>query len=99
MQKKKNLPTQEPLLSAVARRLGRAAGTLAKITHGATGSLSSATGATASRVSKPAPKQKSDSSTHGRDQTPRTLAVRKTARQKSIKKRASRPNRKQGTSS
>jgi hypothetical protein len=99
MQKKKNLPTQEHLLSAVARRLGRAAGTLAKITHGATGTLSSATGATASRVSKPTPKDKSDSSTHGRDQTPRTLAVRKTAKRKPVKKRASRPNRKQGTSS
>jgi hypothetical protein len=99
MQKKKNLPTQEPLLSAVARRLGRAAGTLAKITHRATGSLSSAAGATASRASKPAPKEKSDSSSRGRYQSPRTLAVRKTARQKPIKKRASRPNRKQGTSS
>jgi hypothetical protein len=33
MVKKKKLAGQEPFLSAVARKLGRAAGTLAKVTH------------------------------------------------------------------
>jgi hypothetical protein len=91
MVKKKKSRGQEPFLSAVARKLGRAAGTLAKVTHDVTGSLSSVTDAVAARVSEQAPKQKSKSQTQRRARTHRAVAAtRDPKKRKPAKTRVSR---------
>ena len=86
MGKKQKLPGQEPLLSAVARKLGRAAGTLAKVTHEVTGSLSSVTDAVAARAGKAAPKKKATSQTRGRSQTHRAVAASGARKRKPAKR-------------
>jgi hypothetical protein len=90
MGKTKKLPGREPLLSAVARKLGRAAGTLAKVTHDVTGSLSSVTDAMEARVSETAPKQKSKSQTQRRTRTRRAVAATRDPKRKPTKRRVSR---------
>jgi hypothetical protein len=89
VKKKKKLPGPEPLLNVVARKLGRAAGAVAKVTHEVTGSLSSVTDAVATRVSKSAPKVKSNSSRAGRGQAHRALAERSAPKRRPAKKRSS----------
>src|SRR5258708_2880093 len=97
MAKTKKLPGQEPLLSAVARKLGRAAGTLAKVTHEVTGSLSSVTDA--ARVGEATPKQGSTSRTRGRNPTLRAVAASGARKRKPASKRASRTKSKRGARS
>ncbi len=99
MAKTKKLPGQEPLLSTVARRLGRAAGTFAKVTHEVTGSLSSVTDAMAARVGEAVPKQKSKSQTQRRARTHRAVAASRAPKRKPASKRASRTKSKRGTRS
>jgi len=99
MVKKKKLAGQEPFLSAVARKLGRAAGTLAKVTHEVTGSLSSATDAVAARVSEAVPKQKSKSQTRGRSQTHRATSASGARKRKPASRRTSGTKPKRGARS
>ena len=84
MKKGKKTPQREPILSAVARRLGHAAGRVAKVTQEMTGSLSSTADAVANSGSTSTSKQKSN--------TPRRRASAATvaAKRKPTKKRASR---------
>jgi hypothetical protein len=98
MGKTRKLPGQEPLLSTVARKLGRAAGTLAKVTHDVTGSLSSVTSAVAAGVSEAAPKQKSKSQTRGRSQIHRAVSASGTRKRKPASRRARERNPSRGTS-
>jgi len=89
MGKGKKTPQREPILSAVARRLGHAAGRVAKVTQEVTGSLSSAADAVASSVSIPAAKPKSNSPRH-RKGAAILAAKRKPAKQRAPRRPARR---------
>lgn len=54
MTAKKRLTKQEPLLNAVARKLGHAAGTFTKVTHKLTDNLSALPGAVTAQVQEAA---------------------------------------------